>query len=488
MLRRAAVAQEPLSHDDLTPASTAVGPNGGIVTHTPLRWRLAILTATVVAVAVGAVTLVTYWTVSSTLTASVDVELSQKSSLLIDRASEPLQLVHIGTEIERFKSYNPGSRLAVSLPGWTSSRGDNIRLGTDFNPVPGEYFSTFNTVGGERIIAVNNGFGTTVVLAHDMSSTHQLISTLGGILLFIAAMGILLAIAAGMVVATAGLSPLSRLQRAVDYVTRTDDLRPIAVAGTDELAQLTRSFNAMLETLQQSRTQQAQLVADAGHELKTPLTSMRTNIELIMMVNRPGVVNTMSDADLRDMERDVLAQMSELSTLIGDLVDLAREDAPERINEPVLLEETIDSSIERVRRRRLDVDFQTDTLPWVLDGDAFAIGRATLNLLDNAAKWSPPDSTVRVRMTQIADDRIELSVADSGPGINENDRERVFERFYRSPEARAMPGSGLGLAIVKQIIERHGGSIRIEESDDGGTDMRVELPGRPVADDVREPR
>ncbi|NLP39249.1 MAG: HAMP domain-containing histidine kinase, partial [Corynebacterium pollutisoli] len=215
------------------------------------------------------------------------------------------------------------------------------------------------------------------------------------------------------------------------------------------------------------------------HELKTPLTSMRTNIELLMMLNQPGAADRISAADRQDLERDVMAQMTELSTLIGDLVDLAREDAAETTMESVDLDEVIVSSLERVRRRRPDLDFDADLAPWTLTGDQFSLGRATLNLLDNAAKWSPPGATVQVRMTPLADDRIQLTVADSGPGIPEEERERVFERFYRAAESRSQPGSGLGLAIAKQTVTRHGGTIRIAEAAGGGALVIVELPGQP---------
>lgn len=110
-------------------------------------------------------------------------------------------------------------------------------------------------------------------------------------------------------------------------------------------------------------------------------------------------------------------------------------------------------------------------------GGPVCSGRATLNLMDNAAKWSPATGTVRVSMQQISEHEVRLRVDDSGPGIPPEEREKVFERFYRSAEARSMPGSGLGLAIVKSVIERHEGAIEIKESSDGGTRMEVTLPG-----------
>ena len=158
-------------------------------------------------------------------------------------------------------------------------------------------------------------------------------------MLTIGGVGVLVSILLGFFIANAGLRPLVRLQNAVDEIARTDDLRGIPVVGNDELARLTVSFNAMLKALRESRQRQSQFVADAGHELKTPLTSMRTNIELLMMSTRPDMP-AISEQDRKDLERDVLAQMTEMSTLIGDLVDLAREESRE-VSEQIQLEHVL---------------------------------------------------------------------------------------------------------------------------------------------------
>lgn len=465
---------------DVSPVSVVSGDQDSWLIRTPLRWRLGLLTFAVVAFVVGAMTFLAYWTVSDILTGGVDRTLDEKADVVMSQTTDPAFVARLDEEIEHFKHYNPGYRLSVSPPGWSFSRGDAIPVGGEVRDASDsdEAGLFFRTVGNERVLTTTGNGGSTVVLAVDMRETHRLISILGMLLLVIAALGTVLAIAAGLIVASAGLKPLQRLQRAADYVTDTDDLRPIAVYGSDELASLTASFNAMLGALQESRTRQAQLVADAGHELKTPLTSMRTNIELLMMLNRPDANGRISEEDRRDLERDVMAQMSELSTLIGDLVDLTREDASDTVMEPVELDEIISSSLARVRRRT-DVTFDVDLIPWSMTGDQFSLGRATLNLLDNAAKWSPSGSVVRVRMVPLSDARVELSIADSGPGIRQEDRERVFERFFRAPEARSQPGSGLGLAIVKQAVVRHAGTIRVAESDDGGALLIVEFPGLP---------
>ncbi|MGP6175009.1 ATP-binding protein [Corynebacterium sp. A21] len=448
-----------------------------------LKWHLSMLTAVMVLLSMGVMTIVAYLTVSAALNSSMDRSMEEKANQLLARTIDPLFVSRLQDEITLFKAYNPDIRISISAPGWSASVGDVI-------PVPGEFAEATSgvsvstqSVGGERIMAAANEFGAMVVLAQDMTETHQLISALGVVLMAISAVGVFIAIAAGVVTASAGLKPVGRLQRAVDRITRTDELRPIDVEGNDELANLTISFNAMLAALQESRTRQTQLVADAGHELKTPLTSMRTNIELLMMLNRPGATGVITEEDRKDLERDVLAQMEELSTLIGDLVDLAREDAPQREMEEIELQEVLETSLGRVKRRRPDVSFEMKTIPGQVVGDPFALGRAVLNLMDNAAKWSPPEGTVRIRLSEVNADTFGLTIADSGPGIALEDRERVFERFYRSISSRSMPGSGLGLSIVKKVVERHGGSITVDESDDGGALMRVTLPGKPDSGD-----
>jgi two-component system sensor histidine kinase MprB len=256
------------------------------------------------------------------------------------------------------------------------------------------------------------------------------------------------------------------------------------VFGSDELARLTETFNVMLRALAESRERQARLVADAGHELRTPLTSLRTNVELLMASMQPGAPR-LPENEMAELRTDVIAQVEELSTLVGDLVDLTREDAGGVVYEAIDMSEVIDRSLERARRRRNDVQFDLDVVGWEVFGDAAGLSRAVLNLLDNAAKWSPSGAHVGVRLRQLDAAHAELVVSDHGPGIPPQERGLVFERFYRSASARAMPGSGLGLAIVKQVVVKHGGMIRIADTVPGGqppgTSFFVLLPGRPIS-------
>ncbi|WP_448855867.1 ATP-binding protein [Corynebacterium camporealensis] len=484
MLRKPVDPTEASALSDFTGPVIRLNPEsrGGWPSHTPLRWRLSLATGSVVAIAVTLVSLATFWLVSWSLTAEVDEELSDKATVLIQKSADPAYVEDIDEEIERFKIYNPDTRVSIAPPSSTFTYGDTIAVGGQFTR-DGYYETATHSSGGERVVAKRYDVdGTQVVLARDMQNHQQLVTLLGTMLFFVVAFGVILEILSGMVVAKTGMQPLARLRRAANYIAETGDLRPIEVQNDDELGQLTDSFNHMLAALQESRTRQAQFVADAGHELKTPLTSMRTNIELLMMLNKAGPNAAISQEDMDDLEQDVMKQMQELSTLIGDLVDLAREDAAEKEPEWMDLEDVLDTSLTRVRRRRMDIHFDVDTEPWFVKGDPFALGRATLNMLDNAVKWSPADGTVRVTMHPLSDAQVRLRIDDSGPGIPDADKVRVFERFYRAPESRSMPGSGLGLAIVKAVVDRHEGTIVIKDAPGGGTRFEVILPGKAAAD------
>jgi len=349
--------------------------------------------------------------------------------------------------------------------------------------IRGDLFMSRRTVADQRVLAVHLPNGSSLLISKSLAPTDAVMTKLRWVLLIVGGVGVAVAAVAGGMVTQAGLRPVGRLTEAAERVARTDDLRPIPVFGSDESARLTEAFNLMLRALAESRERQTRLVADAGHELRTPLTSLRTNVELLMAAMEPGAP-PLPEQEMVDLRADVIAQIEELSTLVGDLVDLTRDDAGEVVHEPVDVSEIIDRCLERVRRRRNDIEFDVDVTPWQVYGDPTGLSRAVLNLMDNAAKWSPSGETVGVRLRQLDPSHAELVVSDHGPGIPEQERALVFERFFRSTAARAMPGSGLGLAIVKQVVLNHGGALRVEDTVSGGqppgTSIYVLLPGRPI--------
>ncbi|MBI1758322.1 MAG: HAMP domain-containing histidine kinase [Actinobacteria bacterium] len=330
-----------------------------------------------------------------------------------------------------------------------------------------------------RVVAVPVVRGSALVLAQPTRETDLELGGLGVVMLVVGGVGVVLAASVGAAIARAGLAPVERLTAAAERVARTERLEPIPVVGGDELARLTVSFNAMLAALARSRARQQQLVADAGHELRTPLTSLRTNLDLLAQSQQQDGPR-LTPADAAELLADVRAQVAELSALVGDLVELARDDPPPLMSAPVELLDVLARALDRVRRRAPAVRWQIDTRPWTVRGDATALERAVTNLLDNAAKWSPAGAVVTVTLADGL-----LSVADEGPGIAQADLPHVFERFYRSPEGRGQPGSGLGLAIVRQVAERHGGWVTAGRSAGDGALFRLWLPGSPADATIR---
>ena len=445
-----------------------------------LRWRVTLLAASVVAIAVAVMAIAAYAVVSRALYADVDNQLRTRASALIDSNLVTFDPRYIaGATL-----YTTDISVALIFPDLDTYTppGSSVPIGEpELAVARGERDTSLRTADNQRVLAERTQDGSTLVIAQRLAPTGAVLDRLAWVLFIVGGCGVVLAAAAGTTVGRTGLRPIARLTAATERVARTDDLTPMPVTGNDELARLTESFNTMLRALAESRERQSRLVADAGHELRTPLTSLRTNMELLIASSRPGAPH-IPDEDMAELRTDVVAQIEELSQLVGDLVDLAREDAPETVFERVDLSEVVDRSLERARRRRNEIDFTAVTVPWFVYGDHAGLSRAVLNVLDNAAKWSPTGEQVRVAMKPAGDGLLELTVDDAGPGIPEEDRELVFDRFYRSTASRSMPGSGLGLAIVRQVVVKHGGTIAVDVSERGGALIRIVLPGEPGAE------
>ena len=449
-----------------------------------LRWRVMLLAMSMVAMVVVLMAVAVYVVVSRALYQDVDNQLQTRARLLIESGTlvaDPGKAIE-GTAYSDVNAMlvNPGRYIYTA-----NQEGQTLPLGEpEKDVIQGKLVWSLRTANHQRVLAVHLANGSSLLISKTMVPTGKVLNRLGSILLLVGGIGMAVAAIAGGTVARTGLRPVARLTEAAERVARTDDLRPIPVYGNDELARLTEAFNMMLRALAESRERQSRLVSDAGHELRTPLTSLRTNVELLMAAMKPGAPR-LPDEEMADLRADVIAQIEELSTLVGDLMDLTRDDAGVTIHEPVDMTEVVDRSLERVRRRRNDIEFDVEVSGWQVYGDGAGLSRAVLNLLDNAAKWSPPSGRVGVRLAQIGPTHAELVVSDRGPGIPIEERHLVFERFYRATSARAMPGSGLGLAIVKQVVVKHGGTLRIDETvpggDPPGTTIRVVLPGRPLA-------
>jgi len=306
--------------------------------------------------------------------------------------------------------------------------------------------------------------GGAVLSVQRLEPTNHALHRIRFWILLIGGIGIALAAALAALVATAALRPVKRLTAAAENVAATGDLSErVESSGNDELGRLATRFNGMLAALEESVGRQRRLVADASHELRTPLTSTRTNIDLLREGRLP------EDEAKRALD-DAAAELAALTTLVSDLVELARGEERKLRVEDVQLDDLVGSAVERAKSRAPDATFVTSLSPTMVRADPVLLERAVLNLLDNAVKYSPPGAPIEVSVREG-----EVVVADHGPGVAEEDVARIFDRFYRSAAARSKPGAGLGLAIVREAARAHGGDATVESSPRGAS-FRLTLP------------
>ncbi|WP_020122946.1 HAMP domain-containing sensor histidine kinase [Streptomyces canus] len=461
----------------------------------PIRSRLALLVAAAVAFAVAAVSVTCWFIVQGKLYDQVDDDLTKASMRMPGQLQDALNNcteTPYGSGV--FRNYSQlvqengtvcilqDSVAAVKV---TQADKDEIKHG-DTGKI---YYRNGSTGDGTDVRILTRPLGPTrtstgeagpnvgLVVAVSLKSTQDTLNDLALILLLVSGIGVLGAGAAGLFVARAGLRPVDKLTEAVEHVARTEDLGiriPVEEDAEDEVARLSRSFNSMTSSLASSRDLQQQLIADAGHELRTPLTSLRTNIELLTRSEETG--RPLPEADRKALLASVKAQMTELAALIGDLQELSRSEGQrgERV-QVVSLEDTVEAALRRARLRGPELTINASLEPWYTRAEPAALERAVVNVLDNAVKFSPGAGTVEVRLSDGV-----LTVRDHGPGIPAEELPYVFDRFWRSPSARALPGSGLGLSIVARTVQQSGGEVTLGRAEGGGTIATVRLPGAPT--------
>ncbi|MFG2604181.1 ATP-binding protein [Streptomyces sp. NPDC048514] len=474
----------------------------------PIRARLAVLVAAAVAFAVAAVSLTCWFIVERKLFEQVDKDLRKTAqpqrlgnaeSVLATCPQQPtgtspnglrthgtyyyLQLVRRdGTACVSADSAGrvktvPGDLDVIARANQSTGTITSVeREGVDSDGAPVRVLTqplTISSPNGRPELYPD----TALQVAIPLKATHDTLKDLALILLLVSGIGVVGAGAAGLAVARAGLRPVDKLTDAVEHVARTEDLGiriPVEDDSEDEIARLSRSFNSMTASLASSRDLQQQLIADAGHELRTPLTSLRTNIELLTRSEETG--RPLPAADRKALLASVKAQMTELASLIGDLQELSRSEGQrgERV-QVVALRDTVETAMRRARLRGPELTITADLEPWFVRAEPSALERAIVNVLDNAVKFSPEGGTVDVRLSGGV-----LTVRDHGPGIPEEELPYVFDRFWRSPSARALPGSGLGLSIVARTVQRAGGAVTLTPAGSGGTVATVRLPGAPT--------
>jgi two-component system sensor histidine kinase MprB len=442
------------------------------------RARLTLAAAAAVAIAVVGASAITYALVRNELRGQVDEALRERAQELpprLDIVGDPSGYQFLGLRSERFG----GATVFVQL---VSRDGEVITSRDATGELPASARARaaargqvdepfFEDAKAEetqvRVLTIPLGQGYAVQVARSLEEVDRVLGHVTRWLILVALVGIGIAAALGLLVARAVLAPVQRLTETAEEVSETRDLsRRIEASGSDELSRLAATFNTMLAALEESARAQRQLVSDASHELRTPLTSLRTNIEVLARDQ------ALPPGEREQLLGDVTEQLTEMTALIAELVELARGEQAPAEPEDVRLDLVAADAIERTRRNRPGVAFAPDLQESMVRGVPSAIERAVSNLLDNAAKWSPPGAVIEVTVRDG-----EVVVRDHGPGIADEDRPFVFDRFYRAETARAMPGSGLGLAIVRQVAESHGGTVAVERPDDGGTRMRLRLNG-----------
>jgi two-component system sensor histidine kinase MprB len=440
-----------------------------------LRTRIAVIAAAAVAVSVLAVSLGLYVATARTLHGAVDRSLGELAHQALRRPEPgprggprpqgPMGPARLGMLDAVTQMIAPDGRVrgrgdAVTLPVSDGALAI-ARLGS------GHLFETMTVDGmAVRVLTVPAGRGGALQFARPTQEIDESLARLRRTLALGGLGGVLLATLLGMVVAQRAVRPVLDLTEVAEDVAATGDLtRRIAVQGGDEIGRLAHTFNGMLANLEQARLAQEQLVADASHELRTPLTSLRTNIEVLAQADR------LAPAARRALIRDVVGQLDEFGRLVSGLVELGRGARPAQAVTAVRLDEVVEQAAASARifapdAVRIDVSAQ----PTVVRGERDRLEQAVANLIDNAVKYGG-GGPVEV---SVADGRV--VVRDHGPGIAAEHLGRVFERFYRAPEARSAPGSGLGLSIVRQTAEAHGGSVSVENAEGGGARFTLRLP------------
>lgn len=455
---------------------SGVGPDPAVrrfIGRRTLAGRIIILTTLAVGMGVTALAFAAYFTVQQQSLSTLDASL--KTRALRTVRSSGLEAL----EADRVPAWALGIAnvkiifidLRIIPQARSADSVETLAVGTpELNVAAGKASFSARTVSNDgidyRMVAVPADKNEALVLAQSLDPTETMLDHLRLVLVAFGLLGVGVAGAAGYLVARDGLAPLRRLTATVDTIGRTGRLHRIQIEGRDEVARLADAFNSMVSALAASQDRQRELVADASHELRTPLTSMRTNLDLLAQSN-----DQLPPAMRGEILDDVRAQISEMTVLVGDLVELARDTPPTHAQAPLDFAEVVEAALVRARRRATTQHFDVSLEPWATLGDAAALERAVTNLLDNAVKWSPENGTIHVHLR-----RGTLVVIDEGPGIDAEDMPRVFDRFYRAPASRSMPGSGLGLAIVADVARRHGATIRVGRGAKGGAALSFGMP------------
>ena len=308
--------------------------------------------------------------------------------------------------------------------------------------------------------------GGTLQIARGLGESNALLARLRIRLAALVASATVLAAALGWAVAARLARPITRLRDTTHQIASTLDLStPIDATGPLEVESLALSFSSLVSAVARSQEQQRRLVSDASHEMRTPLTSLRSNVELLRKIEQ------LPQPDRLEVVADVLDDIDDLSLLLGELVDLASDLAAAEALETVRLGDLARAVASRTNRRAERNVTIEETMAIDVIGRPRQLERAISNLVDNAVKYSAPSTTV-----EIVVDGPTVQVRDRGRGFHDADLVRVFDRFYRAVDARTESGSGLGLSIVDEIVRSHAGRVFARNREGGGAVVGFTLP------------
>lgn len=452
-----------------------------------LRWRWALSIAAVSILAVAASTVIALVTTDRELREQVDEDLAGRFAVAsravpavaprgpFDRTDRDPFETRPGGRFDASQLVGLDAVVQVSVEGETTVPGDPVLPTRGYRTLEdGPLLETIDVGGtsyrmisgqvqGPRLALVER----VVQIAIDVEDIESATSRLARQL---AMSGLGLALVAGVaggLLARNALRPIEQLTAATDALAMSADSdRPLPTGAPGEVGRLAVSFATMVASLRQSREQQQRLVADAGHEFRTPLTALVTNIDTLL--RRDAVLTPDQRQELLEA---AMEETTQLATLATELVDLASDAGPRaEPHSDVELTDLATAVAERYRSRTGHAIEVTGTRRSVL-GRPHQLERAISNLVDNATKWSPTDQTIEI----VIDGRT-VTVRDRGPGIPETDLPHVFDRFHRAVESRSTPGSGLGLAIVEHIVASHGGSVFARNRPGGGAEVGFRLP------------
>lgn len=433
-----------------------------------LRIRFALVTSAIVLVLAGSMAFGAYRIASVQLRGEIDRALETRAARLVEMLDRPAFRPGeiFGREVrDEILATELDSITQIDIPeaGPVGRRGNPI-IPTTKRDVSiaeageGSNWSGFSANGVDyRVLTVATPDGTLVRVAKDTAVADRALGSMRTRFPLSTGIAAVIAAVAGWWFARRISRPIERLAATAESIAATQDLdHDIEQEGAGEVGALARSFTAMVEALRNSLARQRQLVQDASHELRTPLTSLRANTELLER-------SAISDDERRSILADMRAEVDELATLSAELGALATDHRAAEEAIPVNLADIASDVVERAKRRttipvNLEVGART-----IVVARPHQLERAVSNLVDNAVKFSNGAGEVTVFVGNSS-----VEVRDRGPGIPDEDKPRVFDRFYRAVNTRSMPGSGLGLAIVSQCAEDNDAETFVRDNEGGG--------------------